>query len=408
VKIYLFFHHLCVLNKEIDSMYKMIRMTRGEYTALYEKCLSGHCTKQEQKAIENYQDNMDLDNHQWVIDQMGDPELVKESIHTELMISIASQKRRQTIKVRTWYTIAATIILILSSGLYFNSLKKEAPVLAKIESPRFKNDISPGDNRAVLTLDDGSRINLDDAQNGILASENNTDIRKTGSGQLEYLVGDKLIETVKYNTLSTPMGGQYQLALPDGSRVWLNSGSSIRFPTAFIGKERVVELKGEAYFDITENKKMPFIVRTNNSMDIKVLGTQFNVMAYDDEKSINTTLVNGSVQILRESGTTFLEPGQAAILNKGSGKIKVTAADIEEAVAWKNGYFMFSNENIESIMRKVSRWYNIDVEYQGNLSNKDFVGTISRGKNISELLKMLELTGAIHFKVDGRRVTVMP
>lgn len=408
VKIYLFFHNLCVLNKEIDSIYKMIRMTREEYTALYEKYLSGHCTRQEQKAIENYQDNMDLDNHQWVIDQMGDPELVKESIHTQLMISIASQKRRQTMKVRTWYAIAATIILILSSGLYYNSLKKEAPVLAKIESPRFKNDVLPGDNRAVLTLDDGSKINLDDAQNGILASENNTDIRKTGSGQLEYSTGDELIQTVKYNTLSTPMGGQYQLALPDGSRVWLNSGSSIRFPTAFIGKERVVELKGEAYFDITENKKMPFIVHTNNSMDIKVLGTQFNVMAYDDEKSINTTLVNGSVQILRESGTTFLEPGQAAILNKGSGKIKVTAADIEEAVAWKNGYFMFSNENIESIMRKVSRWYNIDVEYQGNLSNKDFVGTISRGKNISELLKMLELTGAIHFKVDGRRVTVMP
>jgi ferric-dicitrate binding protein FerR (iron transport regulator) len=204
------------------------------------------------------------------------------------------------------------------------------------------------------------------------------------------------------------MGGQYQLLLPDGSKVWLNSGSSIRFPTAFIGKERVVELKGEAFFDIKENKKMPFIVRTNNSMDIKVLGTQFNVMAYEDEKSINTTLLEGSVQILKETGSTYLEPGQAAVLNKGSGKIKVAPADIEDAVAWKNGYFIFSNENIESIMRKVSRWYNVEIEYQGNLNNKDFVGTISRDKNISELLKMLELTGAIHFRIEGRRVTVMP
>ncbi|MDO8994551.1 MAG: DUF4974 domain-containing protein, partial [Daejeonella sp.] len=211
-----------------------------------------------------------------------------------------------------------------------------------------------------------------------------------------------------YNTLSTPMGGQYQLSLPDGSRVWLNSGSSIRFPTAFIGKERIIELKGEAFFDIRENKKMPFIVRTNNSMDIRVLGTQFNVMAYDDEKNINTTLLEGSVQILKESGTAFLEPGQAAILNKGTGKIKVAAADIEEAVAWKNGFFIFSNENIESIMRKVSRWYNVEVDYQGNLSNKDFVGTISRDKNISEILKMLELTGAVHFRIEGRRITVMP
>lgn len=381
-------------------------MTREEYNALYEKYLSGKCTIEERGAIENYQDSIDLDSHHWIKDQMGEQELVKETIHSELLNSIARQKRRQMI--RTWYAAAAVILLILSSGLYFNNLKKRSTIIAKTESPRFKNDVLPGDNRAILTLDDGSQINLDDAQNGVLASENNTDIRKTGSGQLEYSTDDKLIETVKYNTLSTPMGGQYQLSLPDGSRVWLNSGSSIRFPTAFIGKERVVELKGEAYFDITKNKKMPFIVRTNNSMDIKVLGTQFNVMAYDDEKSINTTLVEGSVQILKESGTAFLEPGQAAILNKGTGKIKVSEADIDEAVAWKNGYFMFSNENIESIMRKVSRWYNIDVDYQGNLSNKDFVGTISRDKNISELLKMLELTGAIHFKVDGRRVTVMP
>jgi transmembrane sensor len=381
-------------------------MTREEYNALYEKYLSGNCTSKEREAIENYQDSIDLDRHHWIKDQMGEQELVKETIHSELLNSIARQKRRQMI--RTWYAAAAVILLILSSGLYFNNLKKKTIVIAKTESPRFKNDVLPGDNRAVLTLDDGSQINLDDAQNGVLASEDNTDIRKTGSGKLEYSAGEKLIQTVKYNTLSTPMGGQYQLSLPDGSKVWLNSGSSIRFPTAFIGKERVIELKGEAYFDITENKKMPFIVRTNNSMDIKVLGTQFNVMAYDDEKSINTTLLEGSVQILKESGTAFLEPGQAAILNKGTGKIKVAEADIDDAVAWKNGYFIFSNENIESIMRKVSRWYNIEVDYQGNLSNKDFVGTISRDKNISELLKMLELTGAIHFKVDGRRVTVMP
>ncbi|MDP2414693.1 FecR family protein [Daejeonella sp.] len=383
-------------------------MTREEYNALYEKYLSGNCTSEEREAIENYQDSIDLDSHHWIKDQMGEQELVKETIHSELLNSIARQKRRQIHRIRTWYAAAAVILLILSSGLYFNNLKKKTTVIAKTESPRFKNDVLPGDNRAILTLDDGSQINLDDAQNGVLASEDNTDIRKIGSGQLEYSASVKLIETVKYNTLSTPMGGQYQLSLPDGSRVWLNSGSSIRFPTAFIGKERIIELKGEAFFDIRENKKMPFIVRTNNSMDIRVLGTQFNVMAYDDEKNINTTLLEGSVQILKESGTAFLEPGQAAILNKGTGKIKVAAADIEEAVAWKNGFFIFSNENIESIMRKVSRWYNVEVDYQGNLSNKDFVGTISRDKNISEILKMLELTGAVHFRIEGRRITVMP
>ena len=194
----------------------------------------------------------------------------------------------------------------------------------------------------------------------------------------------------------------------DGSKVWLNSGSTLRFPTSFVGSERIVELKGEAYFDITKNSKMPFLVRTNNAMDIKVLGTQFNVMAYDDEKNINTTLIEGSVEVLKGSGKTMLKPGQEAILNRGSGNIKVAEADLEQAIAWKNGYFIFYNENIESIMRKVSRWYNVDVVYQGNLSNKDFVGTISRNKNVSELLKMLELTGAVHFSIDGRRITVMP
>ena len=143
-------------------------------------------------------------------------------------------------------------------------------------------------------------------------------------------------------------------------------------------------------------------------MDIKVLGTQFNVRAYDDEKNINTTLIEGSVEVLKESGKTTLKPGQEAILNKRSGNIKVASADLEQAIAWKNGYFIFYNENIESIMRKVSRWYNVDIVYQGNLNNKDFVGTISRNKNVSELLKMLELTGAIHFSIDGRRITVMP
>lgn len=383
-------------------------MSREEYNELYKKYISGNCTRQEQETLENYQDNLNLEGHEWIKDQMGNPELVKETIHAELLTSIAKQKRRQITKIRIRYAVAASIIMIMSTALFFQNIRKSTLILTKTESPRFNNDISPGDNRAILTLDDGSRINLDEAQNGVLASESNTNILKTGAGQLEYSNDGQPVATVKYNTLSTPMGGQYQLALPDGSKVWLNAGSSIRFPTAFIGKERNVELKGEAYFEIVKNKNMPFIVHTDNSMGIKVLGTQFNVMAYNDENTIKTTLIEGSVQILKESGTAILEPGQAAILNKDTDKIKIANADIEEAVAWKNGDFLFSNENIESIMRKVSRWYNVDIAYQGNLSNKDFVGTISRDKNISELLKMLELTGAIHFKIEGRRVTVMP
>jgi len=382
-------------------------MNREEYNRLYEKYLAGKCSVKEQVKLENYQDSFKLKEQQWDVTTMGNSEEIKQSIQENLNYSIQEHSKNRIFKIRVWQSAAAAILILLTAGIYYYQNSPE-PVIVKTETPRFKNDVAPGNNKAILTLDDGSKIDLDDAKTGILASESNIDIKKTGDGQLEYTAGAQNVKTVKYNILSTPMGGEYQLVLPDGSKVWLNSGSTLRFPTAFIGSERIVELKGEAYFDIAKNPKMPFLVRTNNAMDIKVLGTQFNVMAYDDEKNINTTLVEGSVEVLKGSEKTNLKPGQEAILNRGSGNIKVAQADLEQAIAWKNGYFIFYNENIESIMRKVSRWYNVDIVYQGNLNNKDFVGTISRNKNVSELLKMLELTGAIHFSIDGRRITVMP
>lgn len=382
-------------------------MNREAYNRLYEKYLAGKCSVKEQVELENYQDSFKLKEQQWDVTTMGNSKEIKQSIQENLNYSIQEHSKNRIFKIRVWQSAAAAILILLTAGIYYYQNSPE-PVIVKTETPRFRNDVAPGNNKAILTLDDGSKIDLDDAKTGILASESNIDIKKTGDGQLEYTAGAQNVKTVKYNILSTPMGGEYQLVLPDGSKVWLNSGSTLRFPTAFIGSERIVELKGEAYFDIAKNPKMPFLVRTNNAMDIKVLGTQFNVMAYDDEKNINTTLVEGSVEVLKGSEKTNLKPGQEAILNRGSGNIKVAQADLEQAIAWKNGYFIFYNENIESIMRKVSRWYNVDIVYQGNLNNKDFVGTISRNKNVSELLKMLELTGAIHFSIDGRRITVMP
>ena len=382
-------------------------MTREEYNSLYEKYIAGKCSEDELVELENYQDSLILKEQVWDNTIMGDSEEIKQSIQIDLSNSIQEYNRIRKFKTRAWQSAAAAVLIIISTSIYYFQGSHEQ-VLVNTETPRFKNDVAPGNNKAVLTLDDGSKIDLDDAKTGILASESNVDIKKTGEGKLEYTASVQDAKIIKYNVLRTPMGGEYQLVLPDGSKVWLNSGSTLRFPTSFVGSERIVELKGEAYFDITKNSKMPFLVRTNNAMDIKVLGTQFNIMAYDDEKNINTTLIEGSVEVLKGLGKTMLKPGQEAVLNKGSGNIKVSIADLEQAIAWKNGYFIFSNENIESIMRKVSRWYNVDVIYQGNLSNKDFVGTISRNKNVSELLKMLELTGAVHFSIDGRRITVMP
>lgn len=382
-------------------------MTREEYNSLYEKYIAGKCSEDELVELENYQDSLILKEQVWDNTIMGDSEEIKQSIQIDLSNSIQEYNRIRKFKTRAWQSAAAAVLIIISTSIYYFQGSHEQ-VLVNTETPRFKNDVAPGNNKAVLTLDDGSKIDLDDAKTGILASESNVDIKKTGEGKLEYTASIQDAKIIKYNVLRTPMGGEYQLVLPDGSKVWLNSGSTLRFPTSFVGSERIVELKGEAYFDITKNSKMPFLVRTNNAMDIKVLGTQFNIMAYDDEKNINTTLIEGSVEVLKGLGKTMLKPGQEAVLNKGSGNIKVSIADLEQAIAWKNGYFIFSNENIESIMRKVSRWYNVDVIYEGNLSNKDFVGTISRNKNVSELLKMLELTGAVHFSIDGRRITVMP
>ena len=386
---------------------KKLRMTREEYNSLYEKYIAGKCSEDELVELENYQDSLILKEQVWDNTIMGDSEEIKQSIQIDLSNSIQEYNRIRKFKTRAWQSAAAAVLIIISTSIYYFQGSHEQ-VLVNTETPRFKNDVAPGNNKAVLTLDDGSKIDLDDAKTGILASESNVDIKKTGDGKLEYTASIQDAKIIKYNVLRTPMGGEYQLVLPDGSKVWLNSGSTLRFPTSFVGSERIVELKGEAYFDITKNSKMPFLVRTNNAMDIKVLGTQFNIMAYDDEKNINTTLIEGSVEVLKGLGKTMLKPGQEAVLNKGSGNIKVSIADLEQAIAWKNGYFIFSNENIESIMRKVSRWYNVDVIYEGNLSNKDFVGTISRNKNVSELLKMLELTGAVHFSIDGRRITVMP
>lgn len=394
--------------KKIVSLIQRMRMTREEYNILYEKYVSQKCTDEERKVLEAYEDTFESSGQKWDRSRMGDKEVIKQTIYNELKTSIANHARSRTIWLSNWSAAAAIALILISGGLYLNSLK-DNQVATNLKPLRFKNDILPGNNKAILTLHDGFQINLDDAKNGILVRESNMNIEKVLEGQLEYKADDanQTVTQLKYNTLSTPIGGQYQLILPDGSKVWLNAGSSLRFPTAFVGKERRVELSGEAYFEVSKNKAMPFKVFAND-MEVRVLGTHFNVMAYDNEKSINTTLIEGSVQVLIGTGRVYLKPGEEAILNKTSSNMTVSAADVEQIVAWKNGYFMFNDENIESIMRKVSRWYNVDVTFKGSMKNKDFVGTMLRNRNVSELLRMLELTGAVHFSIEGRRITVMP
>jgi len=306
-------------------------------------------------------------------------------------------------RYRLGAAIAATVALLLGGMLLAQLFTgKEQQPLVKRALPAAV--VMPGCNKAVLTLADGSTVTLDSAGNRQIQQGSAT-VRQQG-GQLQYTVHAGVAD-VRYNTLSTPHGGQFRLTLPDGTRVWLNAASSLRFPTAFTGRERKVELSGEAYFEVAGHAAMPFRVAVRD-MEVAVLGTHFNVMAYNEENHISTTLLEGAVQVRHGQQAVTLRPGQQAVLRGSTGALNVLPGDTEGAVAWKNGYFKFSNEDIQSVMRRVSRWYNVTVEYQGDFSGRAIWGTVSRFGNISEVLQMLELTGAVHFDMTGRTITVYP
>jgi len=312
-----------------------------------------------------------------------------------------------------WYQpgIAASLIILITISLYFFMNKTPVQKVAiKIAEPKVEV-IAPGYDKAILTLSDGSKIILEDAENGILANQAGVSIQKTSDGKLLYsfsnsanTVAPESEENVLYNMIETPVGGKYQVNLPDGSKVWLNSSSSLRFSALFNGDTREVELSGEAYFDVSKNKNKPFKVITKDQI-VEVLGTQFNINSYSDEGPIKTTLIEGSVKIIYKDKVVLLSPGQQ--FQPKESMAKVVEADTEEVVAWKDGYFVFKNEDIRSIMRKLSRWYNVEVNYSGNIPEVGFGGNISRSKDISEVLDVLQLTNAVHFKVEGRRITVM-
>lgn len=314
----------------------------------------------------------------------------------------AGEPERKKFRFNYNWLAAAVIVLAASLGLYQLIGSQEAK-----ENQLVRSDVPPGGNKAVLTLADGRRISLTDAANGQLTEQSGITVTKKEDGQLIYELSQAEAGSggaPAYNTLSTPAGGQYQVRLPDGTKVWLNAASSLTYPAHFaVLKERQVELSGEAYFEVAPRKDKPFRVKTANQ-EIEVLGTHFNVNSYGDESSERTTLIEGAVKVTSRTGSALLKPGQEARVKED---IRIREADIETALSWKNGYFRFRGENIKSIMRELSRWYDIEVQYEGAISDEEYNGKISRFKNISQVLKMLEQTKTVHFKVDGRRVTVM-
>ena len=299
---------------------------------------------------------------------------------------------------------AASILIAIFAGFYFYS--GTGHTLNSIATASTKHDAAPGGNKATLTLSDGSQISLTDAGNGQLAEQSGVRITKNADGQLVYSIVPSDTKELAYNTISTPRGGVYQINLPDGTSVWLNAASSIKFPTTFAHlSQRQVELRGEAYFEVAKNKKLPFIVSTGQQQ-VEVLGTHFNINSYEDEEEVKTTLLEGSVKV-SAGNVMFLKPGQQATSSvRSGGKVKVGPANIEQAMAWKNGFFHFEKENLHSVLRQLARWYDVEVVYQIDRPDDEFVGDIPRGVKLSEVLKILEFEGT-HFRIEGRKLFVI-
>ncbi|TDQ11293.1 FecR family protein [Pedobacter metabolipauper] len=381
-------------------------MTREEYITLYEKYLSGECTESEIQQLEAFKDDFSLSDMEWNDLHLGDEREIMNRIHQRLVFSIKDRPVQRLKRYRI--SIAAALILISLSAVFYLYSNQQTEILEQSAAI----NVAPGSNKAILTLDDGSTIVLDQSNAGVLAQQGTAVIRKESGGKLVYNASAQHPDQpVKYNSIVIPRGGQYQLVLPDGTLVMLNAESSLRFPVIFNGNHRQVELKGEAYFEVAKNKAKPFKIKTHG-VDIEVLGTHFNVNSYRNE--INTTLLEGSVKLKSAKDAVVLKPGQSGVLENGSHLV-VKVADLESVMAWKNGYFVFHDETVRSIMEKAARWYDVDVEYKGDVADQEFYGKVSRYENISELLKNLELTGMVNFKViptgvlgKGRRVIVMP
>jgi len=381
-------------------------MEKEIFRQLIKRCLEGTATAEEHQLVAAYYNRLEAG----AVNRLApaaEEELRQRMLHK---INSAVQEEVQETPVitnrgRQWWQYAAAAavlgIMVAAGGYYFMQRSVEPKKISAVRQPEGQ---IPGYNKATLTLANGVVVPLDSTSHQVIKQGNVTVYQQ--KGLLEYKEKGKGDATA-FNKLTTPRGAQYRLTLPDGTGVWLNAASELKYPTSFQGKERRVYLSGEGYFEIAANAQQPFVVSANG-VDVNVLGTQFNIMAYSDEAFVKTTLLQGAVRVSKEQETVILQPGQAAILNNGRKDIQVLQTNISEDVAWKNGYFVFNNENLESIMKKIVRYYDVEVEYRTDISNKNFGGSVARFSSLAELLSTLELTGIVHFKMDGNKVIVMP
>jgi ferric-dicitrate binding protein FerR (iron transport regulator) len=335
----------------------------------------------------------------------------KEKSASILQVILNSQPEKAAAETKvlrlSWfrYVAAAAVIILVGIGVWYNVHQIDRNEIPAAQVTKMV-DIKPGGNKALLTLSDGSAIALDEIASGFVAQQGDAEISKSQDGILVYNAKNNVSSNKpSINKITTPKGGQYQVRLPDGSTVWLNASSSIRFPSVFAASERNVEITGEAYFEVAKDKSKPFKVKFNQS-EVLVLGTSFNIMAYPEEGASKTTLVEGSVSIKNVYQNAKLRPGQqASVLS--SGYIKTKFTPVEEAVAWKNGEFYFQEAGVEEVMRQLSRWYDVEISYHGKVPPKQFSGRISRQVNLSEITNMLRYAG-VNCRLEEKKIMIEP
>ncbi|RAJ87417.1 uncharacterized protein DUF4974 [Chitinophaga dinghuensis] len=339
--------------------------------------------------------------------QMTDPEDKNRIFQSILQQAALQEEKTKVVPMRksftNWKAVAAAAVLLLTITASYRFLfNRHTAELITSTDTRLRYDHPPGGNKAILTLADGSKVELDSATQGILAQQNGVNVLKQKNGEIAYDPQLQNSTATVFNTVATPRGGQFQVMLPDGSHVWLNAASSIRFPTSFTGAERKVELTGEAYFEVTQNPAKPFLV-TVSGVVVKVLGTHFNINAYNDEPAVNTTLLEGSVLVAHKGKEAIIKPGQQASVKE---HIAIRDhVDIEALMAWKNGRFSYNEMDIQGIMRQISRWYDVEVVFEDNIKDS-YTMEISRNVPLSKLLKFMEISGGAHFEMKEKKIIV--
>lgn len=397
-------------------------MELQELNALIEKYLLGQATEAERQSLLEWYRSGGSQDIEWLMDEPNEEELLKERMYSYIHEHTSPIPDRKPVgKLRLyykWIAAAAIFVLVPLAFLYhYSKGPGESEKVAGLKKPIDHLEGGRGDKRVVLTLGDGSTVYLDNGPAREIAEESGTSISKTAKGELVYSAPEEIAtsnQVVKYNIIATPRGGNYKIVLPDGTHVWLNAASSLKFPTSFGGQERSVQLTGEGYFEVTKDKSRPFKVFTPSpdgkgpGQEVEVLGTHFNINAYGDEGGTRTTLLEGRVKVspaLPGQASKVLVPGQQSNLNKQD--LSVDFVDIESVMAWKSGYFVFDNKTLSTVMAELARWYDVDVYCDPKLNDIRLGGYISQGKKLEEVLDLLTLTRRIHFKIEGRRVILM-